>query len=332
MSYMGDDHTPIELSWVLNATGNHTVRFTLEPLSNQTGAPSPSHTWIKSLHTLSQNPHVTNFSLDWANVCFDSLIYNGDVLKFNPPHYSQFSIGADFTHKNGIVGKAYFLPHIRSLATGISPMDLVTSCIEQLELGPQWSLITAYIRDVAPHLEAVPDIVAVDCIPTHRNRVKIYVRSNASSLEEIIDFFTLGHSLDDPIINHTVETIRELWHLLFPGIDDKQCVKSANPSHYASRFPIYFELASSSKFPHPKLYIPVRHYCPNDSTVVQAISQFYERHGFEGVSNVYLSGIQSALKYSHLSDSIGMHTYLGIATRKGGPQLSIYLSPLAFTL
>jgi len=328
-SFMGDDHTPIELSWVLNANGEHTVRFTMELLSALDGSPTPSSTWMASLRLLSEEGCVEGFEMDWVKTCFEALVHDGILVENSSQHHSQFSVGADFT-RSGVVGKAYFLPHVLSQASGKSQMDLVTSCLTKLELESQWNHVTKYLDGLPPHLSAIPEIVAVDCVEKTRNRAKVYVRSKASSLNEIVDLFTLGGALGDPLVVDTVRMIRQVWHLLFDGADDDTRLESRNPNHYASPFVVYFELGLGRQYPVPKLYIPVRHYCQNDSVVANALVQFYKQDEFSGKANNYLADIQAAFGHPTLEECTGLHTYIGIATRKAGPQLSVYLSPLAF--
>ncbi|CAA7266895.1 unnamed protein product [Cyclocybe aegerita] len=290
---MGDDHTPIEFSCILGSDGKHTIRFTLEPLSGVDGSPTPSRTWINALHEFSSIGNVQEFDTDWALTCFEMLVFEGNnVPKQKPLHSSQFSIGADFTH-DGIVGKAYFLPHLRSQATGISQMDLVTSCMNELDLGSQWKIVASYFTEKVPHLDATPDIVAVDCVHKSKNRAKIYVRCNASSLNEITEVFTLGQRLKGLLINKAIEMIEEVWRQLFVGKNDDQRLESNNPDHFASRFVLYFELAPGREIPFPKLYIPIRHYCQNDALVGEALEQLYKEK--YGIKETHLRDIQSAL-------------------------------------
>lgn len=92
-SYMGDDHTPIELSWVLNPDGHHTVRFTMEPLSLLDGSPSLSISWMACLKSLAQHGQIQDFDISWAQICYDHLIYPDSFDKTMFKHGSQFSVG-----------------------------------------------------------------------------------------------------------------------------------------------------------------------------------------------------------------------------------------------
>ena len=92
-SYMGDDHTPIELSWVLHPSGKHTVRFTMEPLSKLNGSPTESKTWMEFLQALGRQGRISDFNLEWAKICLKTLVYDGHLLKNDSQHHSQFSIG-----------------------------------------------------------------------------------------------------------------------------------------------------------------------------------------------------------------------------------------------
>ncbi|PPQ78838.1 hypothetical protein CVT26_011849 [Gymnopilus dilepis] len=319
-SYMGDDHTPIELSWVLHPSGKHTVRFTMEPLSKFNGSPTESNTWMEFLQGLGRQGRISDFNLEWAKICLKTLVYDGHLLKNDSQHHSQFSIGADLTH-SGLVGKAYFLPHILSQATGEPPMELITRCVTEMDLGSQWHYVTAYLQSKTD-MESVPEIVAVDCVKKSENRAKVYIRTAANSLNQLIELFTLGGLLCDPTVLETVTYIRKAWGLLFGDIDEDYTLESRNPGHYASRFVLYFELSLMKQYPAPKLYIPVRHYCENDSVVAKAISQLCDEGIFSARGLDYPTKIQSVF----IADKNG-HIISTLLTSIAGRQEFVVFRP-----
>lgn len=173
--------------------------------------------------------------------------------------------------------------------------EVVTNCMVQLDLQKQWAKVTAYAESLPTHLTATPEIVSVDCIEASRNRVKIYFRTPASSLNDLVALFTLGGQLSDPAIVKTVTTLRHLWKLLFASVGDDEPVLSKSPNHYASGFVVYFELGVGRETPAPKIYLPVRHYCANDEEVGRAMSQYYRDVGDEAMGERYINGIKSIL-------------------------------------
>jgi tryptophan 7-dimethylallyltransferase len=262
---------------------------------------------------------------------------------------SFFHVGADCTHNEGIVGKAYFLPHIRSQATGISIDKLVTECMKTLGLEDPWAMVVRYLAVLPQHYQAKIEVVAVDCVQPSDNRVKVYVRTQASSLRSIIDLMTLGGELSDPSILSAIATIRHLWLLFFSEADESVSIPSLRPGHFGSGFSVYFEMRLNRSTPSTKAYIPIRHYCSDDAVIAQAMAQFYREIGLSSVGDRYVSDIQhfwcvflplvsvcsdSDAKFfsphRDLSARTGVQTYIGCAARKGGSQVSVYLSPESY--
>ncbi|KAF9461632.1 aromatic prenyltransferase [Collybia nuda] len=328
-SYMGDDCSPIEFSWVITKDHQDTIRFTVEPLSCTDGSPTKSTSWMATLNSLACHGLNDQNDLTWPQICFNTLVASGNGTPISSQHVSQFSIGADFT-RAGIVGKAYFLPHIRSQYTGVSPTEIVSECMRQLNLHSQWGKVSSYIATLPDDRCATPEIVAVDCVHRSKNRAKIYLRTRSRNLRDLKALFTLGGALDSPSVRESMECFEHLWSLLFGNIAATTDLVPTNPAHYASGFVVYFELSLNHPDPAPKIYLPVRHYCSNDETIGNALAKYYKDIGNEEISKKYVKCIQEIFCHRPLSLRTGIHTYVGCAARKNGAQVSIYYSPEVF--
>ncbi|KAJ7483256.1 aromatic prenyltransferase [Mycena latifolia] len=326
-SYMADDSTPIEFSWAIGPDGTQAVRFTMEPLSPLDGAPTPESTWISSLQSLGHCASSNGFDLTWSKICCRALVQakNEDICPSK--HGSQFSVGCDFTRSGAVIGKAYFLPHIRSKSTGISPSALVTECMINLGLETPWRTVREFIETLPHDLEVIPEIVSVDCLESSKNRAKVYLRTSAASLATISEIMTLGSTLTDPVVSETVCTLGRLWRLLFPTAGDTTTIPSRNSDHYASGFVVYFEMTLGSSLPLPKVYIPVRHYCKDDQFIAEALSSYFINSLEESGT---VENIKALFTHRSLANRTGIYTYVGCAARKAGPQVSLYLSPEVF--
>jgi tryptophan 7-dimethylallyltransferase len=306
-SYMGDDHTPVELSLMLNPAGlSHVVRFTLEPLDKD-GNPTTSETWLNCLRELARRGNAKKFDLSWATICIDTLVQGGPVSACRSQHKSQFSVGAfivisseastecitgvDFTH-HGIIAKAYFLPHVRSEMTGISQAELVSSCMANLGLERQWSYIASYLAAAPSNLQISPEIVAIDCLEPAQNRAKIYLRSSATNLGDLLDLSTLSGALHDDATLESAAAVSDIWDLLFDGA---KAIRSHNPSHYASGLVVYFELSLGRSHPLPKAYIPVRHYLANDEVIAAKLAAHYNKSSGGTLGDEFFGLVKSAL-------------------------------------
>ncbi|KIM73557.1 hypothetical protein PILCRDRAFT_725491 [Piloderma croceum F 1598] len=328
-SYVGDDGTPIEFSWVIESEDKMTVRCIIEPISSF-GTVAPSSTWMSFLLSLRIFSDHETFDIAWAQTCFNYLAYNSVLYGNTSQHSSQFIVGADCTHNDDIVGKAYFLPHIRSQATGISIDKLVTECMKALGLEDPWAMVIRYLATLPEHCQTKTEIVAVDCLQPSKNRAKVYVRTQASSLRSIIDLMSLGGELSDPSILSAIATVRHLWRLLFSEADESVSIPCLRPGHFGSGFSVYFEMGLSRSTPSTKAYIPIRHYCRDDAVIAQAMAQYYRDIGLSSVGDRYISDIQRLCPHRDLSARTGVQTYIGCAAKKGGSQVSVYLSPESF--
>lgn len=182
--------------------------------------------------------------------------------------------------------KAYFLPETVSAVTGVPKLDLITKTVERLSedvpgLTTPWTLTRGFFDSLPSHLAPSLEIAAVDCVPSHKNRLKLYVRTPFATLENIQRFMTLDGTLRTPMIDKALEQIATFWRLLFGNIPD-----DAEPSvcedrlrHLTSGLLFYYELRGDSAHPHPKVYLPVRHLCKDDAQIVQAMVDLYEAIG-----------------------------------------------------
>jgi hypothetical protein len=72
-STMVDDHTPVELSSVVAASGKAAIRFYVEPLCPISGIPAPQSTWLSSVYHLGRALDTKHQDLTWLRVCLQTL-------------------------------------------------------------------------------------------------------------------------------------------------------------------------------------------------------------------------------------------------------------------
>ncbi|KAJ3573256.1 hypothetical protein NP233_g2553 [Leucocoprinus birnbaumii] len=328
-TFFSDDHTPMELIWAVDADGKMSIRFAMEPLDSLDGRPSPSEDWMATLNNLRSWQRTKAWSLEWTNICRETLILDHAECGERAQYPSQFFLGGDFS-QDSMVGKFYFLPHLRATETQIPQEDLVTECMKRIGLVEPWIRILSFMNTIPQTQRPVPDMIAVDCVPSAQNRIKVYFRSDATTLDEIIQVVRLGGALDDdPLIKETTDLIEKLWGHFFPGVGRYEHIKPSRPKKVAHGFLIYFEMKLGSSRLWPKVYFPVRHYCESDAFIANAISQFYAPYN-ENFSTRYSRDLQNIFRHRDLSSRTGIHTYVGCCIRKGGPQLSMYMSPEVF--
>lgn len=362
-SYMTDDHTPIELSWQFGADGGVVARFAIDPVVRQSSAERSRGTMsifddLSSLETIA--PGV---DLDWCRVCAKTLTTSDVDHRVNTisQYPSQYFVGFDFSSQ-GIVLKAYFLPETKSAITGISKATLVTQCIEELATRSSSDLLTPWLR-VRKFFKTLPlslrpniNIVAVDCVSSKHNRVKVYCRSPSATLSNLRRFITLGRShqsniplstststafptahsdSDSSPLSRGLRQITLLWYLLFPEMASSEFDNTEptmkDPSHPTTGLLFYYELRGGHSEPFPKVYIPVRHLCPNDKHVVKALTQFYHRTGNIKAGMRYARDVQEIFSHRRLSQRSGIHTYITVAIKESNIEVTSYFNPECYS-
>lgn len=94
VSFMCDDHTPLEIGWVFKSTGEMSVQYAIDALAPSDGTPLSPGANLELLSNLATNGSCQNFDISWSRKCTMSLLCppNAQV----PQHLqrvSQFFIG-----------------------------------------------------------------------------------------------------------------------------------------------------------------------------------------------------------------------------------------------
>ena len=97
---MCDDNTPVEIGLVFKSTGEVTVQYAIEALSDSDGSPLCASQNLRILQRLSAAGQCQGFNLSWTRKCIQSLLYPSNLLPRDLQRVSQFFIGghlfADF--------------------------------------------------------------------------------------------------------------------------------------------------------------------------------------------------------------------------------------------
>jgi hypothetical protein len=97
-TFFSDDHTPMELIWAVDADGKMSIRFAMEPLDGADGTPSPSEDWMTTLNNLRSWDRTKAWSLEWTNICRETLILADSVGSGDGAKYpSQFFLGTSLS-------------------------------------------------------------------------------------------------------------------------------------------------------------------------------------------------------------------------------------------
>ncbi|KAJ6471943.1 tryptophan dimethylallyltransferase-domain-containing protein [Mycena sanguinolenta] len=320
-SWMTDDHTPLEFSLTRGSTSELLVRFAIEPSALPLAGDRSVGTLRNTLQSLSLSLDMKpDFDLEWFDICAKHLLL-ADVHSL-PEHMdhcpvSEVFIGFDCAHYSAAM-KVYFMPRIRALATKESSEDMLTLATTGMGLEKPWMEVIRFLSRFALNDRPEIEIVAVDCVPGAKNRLKIYFRTHLLSYAHMEDFLTLGGALSDVSVG--LRKARLLWNAMTSG----------TPTGSTRYFPsglIYYELRQNRDLPSSKVYLPVHRYLPNDLTISKAIESLDFPLSF---STAYSSFAQAVFSHRALSARTGIHTYVCCTVKPGGGDISLYYSPEAF--
>ncbi|ORY71068.1 aromatic prenyltransferase [Pseudomassariella vexata] len=322
-----------------------TVRFTLEPMSkkagtsadrlNQTGAKEfftavamdiPSLDLERFNHFLAAT-HVPDEAVDKA------------VAK-HPPGFprSRVWVAFDLERSGGIVAKAYFLPHWRSLYTEVSTRTIVFDAIRKCN-GPSGSYESS-IAALNEHLDAfppgeTPEIVLLsnDCVADARSRIKVYVHSEADTLAKARHMFHLGGRLKGSAMVAGLKAVDDFWHHLFglsrsdPDADDKVVLSGHKCLLVYEMRPTSQEGAAAEVSPdiEVKLHIPTWELGKTDTEIGALMSSWFQANGHPELAARYQPDLAATFPKHQLSTTGGTHTFISLTyTHKTGLYMTTY--------
>jgi tryptophan 7-dimethylallyltransferase len=100
-------------------------------------------------------------------------------------------------------------------------MALISACMDCLGLIAPWNQLRDFLNTCPADHRVSPLFLAVGTVPSSDNGVKIYFRTQASSLAELTEYMTFGgrfpkeHKAD---VSEAVSALRLMWRLLFSDV------------------------------------------------------------------------------------------------------------------
>ncbi|CAG8369869.1 unnamed protein product [Penicillium salamii] len=332
-SFMTDDHTPVELSWCWSSQlDTPTVRYSAEPVGKWAGQPADPTNTAASLRLLGDALQLSPEMDLYLHRHFQRKLVPSQTNtkdKEQNPHSQRF-IAFDLL-EDTIVVKQYYLPSWMAIEKKMSKFALVADAIQDIpslgtSLLSSFAVFTDFIesfsRDTRPEIE----IMAIDCLDPSKSRIKVYIRSQATTLQSVLEILTIGGK--SPKTPEETNSLRELWHSVF-GLSEQQSDQTPLPKndHRTGGILYYFEFKSGISLPKTKVYLPARHYAQDDGQIARGLSQYLDRRGKRLASGSYVEGVQSLCKHRNLSDGLGLHTYICWASESNSWNVTAYFNP-----
>ena len=304
-SFMTDSNTPLELSWEWDPEDKSpTVRLSMEPIGLDAGTPQ------NALNEFATNHLVGNIQRNFMNI--DLLLFHyfsKELLTYNSGHpdtasttaaghRSRSFIAFDFG-KTSIMLKAYFFPAFKARESRMSALALISQAIAGLtKFGlyfPGFEFLTDYIRMTTEGSRLKTEIFAIDCVKPASSRLKVYLRSQSTSFTSVHTNMTLGGKLRQSNLDKGIAELEKLWkYVLLPARNASADEELPHKAHRTAGILYYYEIKPDQLMPTPRVYIPVRHYGQDDTTIARGLVQYLKTRGQDEISDRYLKALQAS--------------------------------------
>lgn len=174
---------------------------------------------------------------------------------------------------------------------GIASLPNLPQCVEN---GHRKLL--SFLKSNLQGQSLTPEIVATDCIAPERSRIKIYMRSQNTSLESVIETLCLGDSAIREYRRAAVDKFTRLWNLVF-GLPTGRDAQSQLPkvSHRTGGMLYYFSLGGGKTGLIVKVYLPVRHYAKGDREAAASLKEYIGAKSQADFSDSYTQAIDEIM-------------------------------------
>ncbi|KAK0710368.1 tryptophan dimethylallyltransferase-domain-containing protein [Apiosordaria backusii] len=239
------------------------------------------------------------------------------------------------------MAKVYFMPFLKWLhtsASSISPTiatkDIVFDIARQCN-GPYGSydhpiaLLDLYLCSFASgQFQPMVEMVAIDCVDSPGARIKCYLRTGVTTLQQAREAMTLGGRIKNGDTDATLELLGELWGVLFRSkvgsheeIETKSVLVEGAYCHLAVEMK-----AGDPGSVETKLHIPVNKVADgglSDEVICAGLGEWFAKRGHGEFDGGYRKELAEA--FENLE---GTHTFVSFTyTKKTGVYMSMYYSP-----
>jgi len=330
-SWITDDHTPVEFSAILGNGIKSSIRFSFEPSAVPLAGDRSRATLKRLLERLTCTLTMkSKFDLEWFDICADELLLSeGAERVLTDVPVSETCIGIDCAHRSANV-KVYFMPRVRSLISRETPEDMIKRTTDRMGLSKPWATILQFLFRFPPGDSPEIEIVAIDCVPAAKNRLKIYFRTDLGSYAQMEHFLTLGGMLPAADVSTGLCNAQLIWDAMTAVHGVTADEVPARSSYFPGAL-IYYELRQGADLPSSKVYLPVQRYFPNDLEISRAIEYLASQlPDASSLANDYSHFIQQTFSHRLLSNRTGVHTYVACTVKPGESDISVYYNPETF--
>ena len=279
-SFMTDDGNPVEVSWEWAAEdASPKIRYSMEPVGLRAGTLLDSHNRsVGKEFARALFKSLPDINLVWLKH-FEREFgcrRRRSISALSGYHSSQRFYAFDLGH-DSMVSKAYFFPQYKAREAKEPTLNIISKAMRS---APEWGTSEAQALATFQAFAAEPgmvpleyDMFAIDLLEPRRSRMKIYFRCRDTDFGSVSNIMTLGGRIRTPAIEQGIEELKRLWDGLFKT---DGCSKIALPhvEHRTAGILFNVEFKLESTLPVMKIYLPVRHYCTSDQSIIESLSTY----------------------------------------------------------
>ena len=346
-SYVTDDHSPIEYSWSWsggNGNGNiPKIRFTIEAMGDESGTARDPYNQSASRTLLSDlRRQLTGVDFTIHDHFANELLPTGkdsraiDARAPETGHRSSIFIAFEMQSSGSSPTiKTYFMPMIRAIEMRQSRAETLIQAMNSFNRDfpnlavPAFDHLTEFMRNEDLGSRCEVEMVAIDCIAPLQSRVKIYLRSQETSWNQVLSILTMNGLI--PLSHPAQRDLREIWHLVLSlptDFDPNASLRHCNRLE-AGTFYCFYARPGEERL-RCKLYIPAKYYGRNDRAIASGLEKCFQKRGQEGFVQRYWRVMEEMCAHRELEESCGLHSYISCEPDEDGEgELSItsYFSP-----
>ena len=297
--HLTKEHSPFEPSWNIQGDKQQ-VRFTIEPVGSKAGMASDilnqEHplSFVKGLAAAKQCP-----SLDttwWEHFTTELFLSEPEIVtlqalsppaRVTPTCFLAFDLP---TEDFAPILKAYLFPHRRALMSGKTTTQCIVDSAKKLHspeisVLPALSHIESFLNAKQNTSEQASDskvisnlggeehgksieMMAIDCIDPYKARIKLYVKENVASFENVKTIYTLGGRRSGAEVEKGLGAFEKFWVALFGD--------TKNMEFKPAFLFLGLEVVPGVEMPEVKLYVPAWT-CPfGDGEITSRLAGYFK--------------------------------------------------------
>ncbi|RDB27793.1 7-dimethylallyltryptophan synthase [Hypsizygus marmoreus] len=352
------DGSNLEYSWAIprdtdpTEDSNRRIRFTIDPFHPEFGHRIAGGAVLDYLYSdegslglIKKEPG----SKDWKDI-LEKWLFPDIASTEELVEGTTYMIAFDMEPSGEITLKSYYIPPHPPLP-GLAPKNEVATyrvtdnmepfkkLVKQLHpsLEAPFKMFADYIAGPGKDSGMMWFMIACDITKLEKNRLKLYLLSQRTTLKDMIYDMTLGGQITGPRVDDAMKNFSKFFTHLFPyaksddtGLIRENYIPEADEEGRVGRGGLrmmyYYEFFVGETVPYPKIYFFMDHFSKNDLQTVKSTELFFKDIGKPGHDGWLTEALAHANQHRPLEKRNGLHTMVSFGTKPTGWEITNYYS------